>query len=204
MTRPVCWVVVSPLVSVLSPRLPVLVSRRLFLQITQSANYLIRPVSENSNVAVFGIGCVGLSILQGAKAKKCAKVIAIDVNNGKKETALQFGASESLKNEIYFLLAESERISAEFINPKELLEGQSIVDKLIEMTDGGCDFTYDATGNVQVMRQALEACHKGWGVSTIIGVAPAGAEISTRPYVDLQAHSRSGLTCFVSTLDSSS
>lgn len=79
--------------------------------------------------------------------------------------------------------AVSACVPAEFINPKDLPEGQSIVDKLIEMTDGGCDFTYDATGNVHVMRQALEACHKGWGVSTIIGVAPAGAEISTRPYV---------------------
>ncbi|GHJ83883.1 hypothetical protein NliqN6_5547 [Naganishia liquefaciens] len=121
------------------------------------------PGIENSNVAVFGVGCVGLSILQGARAKKCAKVIAIDVNNGKKETALKFGATD-------------------FVNPKELPEGQTIVEKLIEMTDGGCDFTFDATGNVQVMRQALEACHKGWGVSTIIGVAPAGAEMSTRPF----------------------
>lgn len=70
---------------------------------------------------------------------------------------------------------------ADFVNPKDLPEGKSIVDYLVEQTDGGLDFTYDATGNVQVMRQALEACHKGWGVSTIIGVAPAGAEISTRP-----------------------
>jgi S-(hydroxymethyl)glutathione dehydrogenase/alcohol dehydrogenase len=140
---------------------------------------LDRTILENSNVAVFGVGCVGLSILQGARAKKCAKVIAIDVNNGKKETALKFGASKP--RFLYFSYKALTCSSADFINPKELPEGQSIVDKLIEMTDGGCDFTFDATGNVQVMRQALEACHKGWGVSTIIGVAPAGAEISTRP-----------------------
>lgn len=73
--------------------------------------------------------------------------------------------------------------TADFVNPKDLPEGKSIVDYLIEETDGGLDFTFDATGNVGVMRNALEACHKGWGVCTIIGVAPAGAEISTRPYV---------------------
>lgn len=70
---------------------------------------------------------------------------------------------------------------AHFVNPKDLPEGTTIVDKLIEMTDGGCDFTFDATGNVEVMRSALEACHKGWGVCNVIGVAPAGAEIKTRP-----------------------
>ena len=82
---------------------------------------------------------------------------------------------------IVLLRPRTDASKADFVNPKELPEGQTIVEKLIEMTDGGCDFTFDATGNVQVMRQALEACHKGWGVSTIIGVAPAGAEISTRP-----------------------
>ena len=117
---------------------------------------------EKTQVAIFGIGCVGLSILQGARAKNCSKVIAIDTNNGKKDLALKFGATD-------------------FINPTELPEGTSVVDKIVEMTDGGADFTFDATGNVNVMRQALEACHKGWGESVVIGVAPAGAEISTRP-----------------------
>lgn len=117
---------------------------------------------ENSQVAIFGIGCVGLSILQGARAKNCSKVIAIDTNSGKKDLALKFGATD-------------------FINPTELPEGTTIVDKIVEMTDGGADFTFDATGNVKVMRSALEACHKGWGESVVIGVAPAGAEISTRP-----------------------
>jgi S-(hydroxymethyl)glutathione dehydrogenase/alcohol dehydrogenase len=118
--------------------------------------------TENSQVAIFGIGCVGLSILQGARAKNCSKVIAIDTNSGKKDLALKFGATD-------------------FINPTELPEGTTIVDKIVEMTDGGADFTFDATGNVKVMRSALEACHKGWGESVVIGVAPAGAEISTRP-----------------------
>ncbi|KAM9903623.1 hypothetical protein OXX69_007871, partial [Metschnikowia pulcherrima] len=68
------------------------------------------------------------------------------------------------------------------VNPKELPEGTTIVQKLIEMTDGGCDFTFDCTGIVEIMRQALEACHKGWGQSIIIGVAAAGKEISTRPF----------------------
>lgn len=70
---------------------------------------------------------------------------------------------------------------ADFINPKDLPEGKSIVQHLVDETDGGLDFTFDCTGNVGVMRQALECCHKGWGVCNIIGVAPAGAEISTRP-----------------------
>lgn len=121
------------------------------------------PVGEGDNVAVFGAGCVGLSVVQGAVERKAAKIIVVDINNKKKEWASKFGATD-------------------FINPTELPEGTNIVQKLIEMTDGGCDFTFDCTGNVQVMRNALEACHKGWGTSIIIGVAPAGKEISTRPF----------------------
>lgn len=85
---------------------------------------------EGSTVAVFGIGCVGLSVLQGAKAKNCSRVIAIDTNNGKKDLALKFGATE-------------------FINPAELADGKKIQDHLVEITDGGLDFTFDATGNVR-------------------------------------------------------
>ncbi|WVR09729.1 S-(hydroxymethyl)glutathione dehydrogenase [Kwoniella sp. DSM 27419] len=121
------------------------------------------PGIEDSNVAVFGVGCVGLSILQGAKAKNAKRIIAIDTNPKKEEWAKKFGATD-------------------FINPANLPEGKSIVDHLVEETDGGLDFTFDATGNVKVMRSALEACHKGWGVCNVIGVAPAGAEISTRPF----------------------
>lgn len=118
-------------------------------------------LEEGSNVAVFGVGCVGLSIIQGAVINKAAKIIAVDVNTNKKEWATKFGATD-------------------FVNPAELPEGQSLTEKLIEMTDGGCDYTFDATGNVSVMRTALEACHKGWGECIIVGVAAAGQEISTR------------------------
>lgn len=120
-------------------------------------------VEEGSTVAVFGVGCVGLAVLAGAVACKASKIIAIDVNDGKESWAKKFGATD-------------------FVNPTKLNKDQSIVDKLVEMTDGGLDYTFDCTGNVQVMRSALEACHKGWGVSTIIGVAAAGKEISTRPF----------------------
>jgi threonine dehydrogenase-like Zn-dependent dehydrogenase len=118
-------------------------------------------VEEGSNIAVFGAGCVGLSVVQGAVAQKAGKVIVVDVNPAKEEWARRFGATD-------------------FVNPAKLPEGKSVVDRLIEMTDGGCDYTFDCTGNVSVMRAALEACHKGWGESIIIGVAAAGQEIATR------------------------
>lgn len=120
-------------------------------------------VQKGDNVAVFGAGCVGLSAVQGAKERQANKIIVVDLNDKKEEWANKFGATD-------------------FINPSKLPEGTTIVDKLIEMTDGGCDFTFDCTGNVGVMRSALEACHKGWGTSIIIGVAAAGKEISTRPF----------------------
>ena len=117
-------------------------------------------VEEGSNIAIFGAGCVGLSVVQGAVSNKAGRIIVVDVNNKKEEWAKKFGATD-------------------FVNPTELKD-QTIQDKLIEMTDGGCDYTFDCTGNVGVMRAALEACHKGWGESIIIGVAAAGQEISTR------------------------
>ncbi|RMZ79928.1 hypothetical protein DV738_g3050, partial [Chaetothyriales sp. CBS 135597] len=126
------------------------------------AAVITAKVEEGSNVAVFGAGCVGLSVIQGAVKNKAGKIIVVDVNDKKEEWAKKFGGTH-------------------FVNPTKLGK-QSIQDKLIEMTDGGCDYTFDCTGNVQVMRAALEACHKGWGESIIIGVAPAGAEISTRPF----------------------
>lgn len=118
-------------------------------------------VEEGSNVAIFGAGCVGLSVVQGAVVNKAAKIIVVDLNDGKIEWSKKFGATD-------------------FVNPSKLPEGTTIQDKLIEMTDGGCDYTFDCTGNVGVMRAALEACHKGWGQSIIIGVAAAGQEIQTR------------------------
>jgi len=126
------------------------------------AAVITAKVEEGSNIAVFGAGCVGLSVIQGAVKNKAGKIIVVDVNDKKEEWAKQFGGTH-------------------FVNPTKL-NGQTIQEKLIEMTDGGCDYTFDCTGNVQVMRAALEACHKGWGESIIIGVAPAGAEISTRPF----------------------
>lgn len=146
----------------------------LFLVGTQVAD----TRSEGSNVAVFGIGCVGLSILQGAREKKCKRVFAMDTNSGKEEWARKFGASELITP--IDLGPDAHINSADFVNPAELKD-KSIVEYLVEQTDGGLDFTFDATGNVNVMRSALEACHKGWGVCNIIGVAPAGAEIATRP-----------------------
>lgn len=117
-------------------------------------------VEEGSNVAVFGAGCVGLSVMQGAVKNKAGKIIAVDVNDGKEAWSRKFGATH-------------------FVNPTKL-SGKTIQEHLIEMTDGGCDYTFDCTGNVGVMRAALEACHKGWGESIVIGVAAAGQEISTR------------------------
>jgi S-(hydroxymethyl)glutathione dehydrogenase/alcohol dehydrogenase len=118
-------------------------------------------VEAGSNIAVFGAGCVGLSVVQGAVMQNAGKIIVVDVNPSKEEWGKKFGATD-------------------FVNPTKLPEGQTVVDKLIEMTDGGCDYTFDCTGNVSVMRAALEACHKGWGQSIIIGVAAAGQEIATR------------------------
>lgn len=118
-------------------------------------------VEEGSNIAVFGAGCVGLSVVQGAVAQKAGKIIVVDLNPDKEEWSRKFGATD-------------------FLNPSKLPEGTSVVDKLVEMTDGGCDYTFDCTGNVGVMRTALEACHKGWGQSIVIGVAAAGQEIQTR------------------------
>jgi len=117
-------------------------------------------VEKGSNCAIFGAGCVGLSVVQGCKKNGAEQIIVIDVNDAKEEWGKKFGATH-------------------FVNPTKL-GGQSIQEKLIEMTDGGCDYTFDCTGNVGVMRAALEACHKGWGESIIIGVAAAGQEISTR------------------------
>ena len=130
---------------------------------TPRADRLIHDSNaEDSTVAVFGCGCVGLSCLNGANLVGASRIIAVDTNPAKEAWARKFGATE-------------------FINPRQLPEGKRIQDHLVEITDGGLDYTFDCTGNVHVMRAALEACHKGWGVSTVIGVAAAGQEISTRP-----------------------
>ncbi|KAF7720624.1 hypothetical protein EC973_006874 [Apophysomyces ossiformis] len=118
-------------------------------------------VTKGSSVAIFGMGCVGLSVAQGCAYNQAGRIIAVDVNPNKEKISRDFGATE-------------------FVNPKDY--DRPIQEVLVEMTDGGLDYTFDCTGNVNVMRSALEACHKGWGESTIIGVAAAGQEISTRPF----------------------
>ncbi|MCX6130790.1 MAG: S-(hydroxymethyl)glutathione dehydrogenase/class III alcohol dehydrogenase, partial [Proteobacteria bacterium] len=118
-------------------------------------------VEAGSNVAVFGIGGIGLSVIQAASKVGAAQIIAIDINPDKAAIAKKFGATH-------------------FLNPTEI-KG-SLVDTIIAMTDGGVDYSFECVGNVKLMRQALEACHKGWGQSIIIGVAGAGEEISTRPF----------------------
>jgi S-(hydroxymethyl)glutathione dehydrogenase/alcohol dehydrogenase len=117
-------------------------------------------VEEGSNVAVFGAGCVGLSVVQGAVRNGAKNITVVDVNDSKKEWAERFGATD-------------------FVNPFSV-KGTTLTEKLIDMTDGGFDYTFDCTGNVSVMRVALEAAHKGWGQSIVIGVAAAGQEIKTR------------------------
>lgn len=118
-------------------------------------------VEEGSTCAVWGLGAVGLAVLMGCKAAKASKVIGVDINPGKFELAKKFGATDC-------------------VNPKD--HDKPITQVLAEMTDGGLDYTFECVGNVHTMRAALESCHKGWGVSTIIGVAAAGQEISTRPF----------------------
>ncbi|MGI0118554.1 S-(hydroxymethyl)glutathione dehydrogenase/class III alcohol dehydrogenase [Zooshikella sp. RANM57] len=118
-------------------------------------------VKEGDTVAVFGLGGVGLSAIIGARMAKASRIIAIDINEDKFSIARQLGATD-------------------VVNPKS--HDKSIQEVIIDMTDGGVDFSFECIGNVDVMRSALECCHKGWGESVIIGVAEAGAEISTRPF----------------------
>ena len=120
-------------------------------------------VEPGSIVAVFGLGSVGISVVQGAKACGASRIIGIDTNPKKFALAKKLGATE-------------------FLNPLETPKGKTIQQVLQEMTDGGVDFSFECIGNVDVMRSALECTHKGWGVSVIIGVAPAGTEIKTRPF----------------------
>ncbi|KAJ7228950.1 class III ADH enzyme [Mycena pura] len=124
-----------------------------------------QPGIKGSSVAVFGCGAIGLGVLATSALVGASRIIAVDTNPNKEAWAKKFGATD-------------------FVNPTQLKEGTKIQDHLVEMTDGGLDYTFDCTGNasVQVMRAALEACHKGWGISTVIGVAAAGQEIATRPF----------------------
>ncbi|MCG6340561.1 S-(hydroxymethyl)glutathione dehydrogenase/class III alcohol dehydrogenase [Vibrio fluvialis] len=118
-------------------------------------------VKKGDTVAIFGLGGIGLSAIIGARMVGASRIIGIDINEKKFELAKQLGATDC-------------------INPQQF--DKPIQDVIIEMTDGGVDFSFECIGNVNVMRQALECCHKGWGESVIIGVAGAGQEISTRPF----------------------
>jgi S-(hydroxymethyl)glutathione dehydrogenase/alcohol dehydrogenase len=118
-------------------------------------------VTPGSSVAVFGLGGIGLSVVQGAVMAKAGRIIAIDTNPSKWEMAKALGATD-------------------FINPREY--DRPLQQVIVDLTDGGVDYSFECIGNVNVMRSALECCHKGWGESIIIGVAGAGQEISTRPF----------------------
>eukprot|EP01038_Epipyxis_sp_PR26KG_P016672 gene16672-22799_t len=120
-------------------------------------------VQEGTTVAVFGLGAVGLAIVQGAKSRGASRIFAIDVNSAKFEVAKALGATD-------------------FINPTEIPAGSTVQGLIVSMTTWGVDYSFDATGNVQVMRAALECSHRGWGQSCVVGVAPAGHEIATRPF----------------------
>ncbi|MFK8031052.1 MAG: S-(hydroxymethyl)glutathione dehydrogenase/class III alcohol dehydrogenase [Gammaproteobacteria bacterium] len=117
-------------------------------------------VEPGSNVVVFGLGGIGLNVLQGARMVGADKIIGVDLNPDREALGRQFGMTD-------------------FINPKEV---DNVVDAIIDLTGGGADYSFECIGNVNTMRQALECCHKGWGESMIIGVAGAGKEIATRPF----------------------
>ena len=117
-------------------------------------------VEPGANVVVFGLGGIGLNVIQGAKMVGADKIIGIDLNPAREAMARRFGMTH-------------------FINPKSV---PNVVDAIVQLTDGGADYSFECIGNTTTMRQALECCHKGWGRSIIIGVAAAGQEISTRPF----------------------
>ncbi|MET0429966.1 MAG: S-(hydroxymethyl)glutathione dehydrogenase/class III alcohol dehydrogenase [Microvirga sp.] len=119
-------------------------------------------VWPGANVVVFGLGGIGLNVIQGARMVGADKIIGVDINPAKTAIARKFGMTD-------------------FINPKEV-GADKVVQAIVDLTGGGADFSFDATGNTDVMRQALECCHRGWGESIIIGVAEAGKEIATRPF----------------------
>ena len=118
-------------------------------------------VEPGANCIVFGLGGIGLNVIQGLKMAGADKIVGVDINPAKKEWGERFGMTH-------------------FVNPTNVTT--DLVQYLVALTDGGADYTFDCTGNVQVMRTALEACHRGWGTSIVIGVAESGKEIATRPF----------------------
>ena len=118
-------------------------------------------VEPGSNVVVFGLGGIGLNVVQGARIAGADKIIGVDINPKRKALAEKFGMTH-------------------FVNPKEV--AGDLVAHIVDLTNGGADYSFECIGNVELMRQALECCHRGWGVSVVIGVAAAGKEIHTRPF----------------------
>jgi S-(hydroxymethyl)glutathione dehydrogenase/alcohol dehydrogenase len=118
-------------------------------------------VEPGARVVVFGLGGIGLNVVQGARLVGAAQIVAVDVNPAREAMARKFGATH-------------------FVNPKDV--GGDLVPYLVDLTKGGADYSFECVGNVKLMRQALECCHRGWGVATVIGVAGAGQEIATRPF----------------------
>src|SRR3984957_9253590 len=118
-------------------------------------------VEAGAKVVVFGLGGIGLNVVQGARMVGAEMIVGVDLNPGRRDLAEKFGMTH-------------------FVNPKEV--AGDLVPYLVDLTKGGADYSFECIGNVQTMRQALECCHRGWGVSVIIGVAGAGQEISTRPF----------------------
>jgi len=117
-------------------------------------------VEAGANVVVFGLGGIGLNVIQGARMVGADKIIGVDINPQREAMARRFGMTH-------------------FVNPKSV---DNVIDAIVQLTDGGADYSFECIGNTTTMRQALECCHKGWGVSVIIGVAAAGQEIATRPF----------------------
>ena len=119
-------------------------------------------VWPGANVVVFGLGGIGLNVIQGARMVGANRIVGVDLNPAKAEMAKKFGMTD-------------------FVNPDEVGRDK-VVQAITDLTDGGADFSFECVGNVNTMRQALECCHRGWGTSVIIGVAPSGTEIATRPF----------------------
>jgi len=119
-------------------------------------------VEPGAKVVVFGLGGIGLNVIQGARLAGAGMIVGIDINPARRALAEKFGMTH-------------------FVDPQDLAENE-LVPYLVNLTKGGADYSFECVGNVKLMRQALECCHKGWGVSVIIGVAPAAAEIATRPF----------------------
>jgi S-(hydroxymethyl)glutathione dehydrogenase/alcohol dehydrogenase len=119
-------------------------------------------VEAGANVVVFGLGGIGLNVIQGARLVRANRIVGVDINPGKEEWGRRFGMT-------HFIDAANK-------------SREQVIGEVLEITDGGADYSFDCTGNTEVMRTALECCHRGWGESIIIGVAEAGQEISTRPF----------------------